>query len=188
MGVERVFSGGTLDQDVRLLLDLDVCLLTLDRGLGTEEMVHVGALWGAGVVLGGEADVEAVDQDDAFQNEVAVVVSAECSAEEGGCAAGSREHSKRPLRLGGGGLGAPELWGNGAEGSLACNMDRLGGGKGRLERKRCRDDGAHPGNAFGRLGEGENSQGEEGEVGRDHTTSHQGETWICADGRGPPSH
>lgn len=89
-----------MDQGVRLLLDLDVCLLTLDRGLGTEEMVHVGALWGAGAVLGGEADVEAVDQDDAFQNEVVVVVvSVECSAEEGGCAAGSHGRSKGPLRV-----------------------------------------------------------------------------------------
>lgn len=81
MGVERVFSGGTLDQDFRLLLDLDVCLLTLDPGRGTEEMVDVGVLWGVGGVLGGEADVEAVDQDDGFQNEVVVVVSLECNAE-----------------------------------------------------------------------------------------------------------
>lgn len=60
---------GTLDQDSCLLSDLDVCLLTSDRGRGNEEMVHVGAvLWGVGGVLGGEADVEAVDQDDGFQN------------------------------------------------------------------------------------------------------------------------
>lgn len=87
MGAERVFSGQTLGQHFPLLLDLDVCLSTSAQGHGTEEMVHVGVLWGVGGVLGGEVDVEAVDQDDGFQDEV--VVSSECSAEEGGRAVGS---------------------------------------------------------------------------------------------------
>lgn len=65
-------------------------------------------------------------------------------------------------------------------------MDRLGGGKGRLERKGHHYDEAH--DDAGRLGEGENPQGEEGEVGQDQTSNHQDETWICVDGRGPPSH
>jgi len=77
-------------------LALDVCLSTLDWGRGTEGMVVAGALWGAGGVPGGEADVEAVDRDDEFQNEAAV--SSERIAEEGGCAAGSRGCSKGPLR------------------------------------------------------------------------------------------
>lgn len=105
MGVERAFSGQTLDHHFPHLEGLDVCLLALDRGRGTEEMVHVGVLWGVGCVLGGEADVEAdveaVDQDDRFQDDV-VVVSLECSAEEGGCAVDSRGRSKGPLRVRGG--------------------------------------------------------------------------------------
>lgn len=60
--------------------------------------MHVGVLWGVGGVLGGEADVEAVDRDDGFHDEV-VVVSLECSAEEGGRAVGSRGGSKGPLRV-----------------------------------------------------------------------------------------
>lgn len=86
-----------MDPDSRLLLDPDACLLTLGWGRGTEEMAHVGGLWGAGGVPGGEADVEAVDRDDGFQNEVEA--SSECSAEEGGCAAGSQGCSKGPLRV-----------------------------------------------------------------------------------------
>lgn len=97
-GVERVFSGGTSDR--RLLSDLDVCLLTLDRARGTEEMVHVGVpLWGVGGVLGGEAFVEAVDRGDGFQTEVKAVVSLERSEQEEGCAAGSPGRSKCPLRV-----------------------------------------------------------------------------------------
>ncbi len=72
-------------------------------------------------------------------------------------------------------------------------MDHLGGGKGRLERKGHRDGGGHhgsaqgpPGNA-GRLGEDVNPRGEEGAVGQGHTADHLDETWICVDGRGPPS-
>lgn len=76
-------------------------------------------------------------------------------------------------------------------------MVHLGGGTGHLEKKDHRDGGAHRGNARalpgngGCLGEGVNPQGEEGEegeVGQGHTADHLDETWICADGRGPPSH
>lgn len=66
-------------------------------------------------------------------------------------------------------------------------MNRLGGGKGHLERNGHHDGEAHPGNG-GRLGEGEKPHAEEGEVGHDHMVDHQDETWICADGHGPPSH
>jgi len=72
VGVEKVFSGGTLVQRFPFLLELDVCLLTLDRARGSEEMVPVVVLWGVGGVLGAEADVEAACQDDGFQDEVVV--------------------------------------------------------------------------------------------------------------------
>lgn len=97
VGVERVFLGQTTDQHFPLLLDLDVCLSTLAQGHGTEEMVHVGVLWGVGGVLGEVADVEAAIQDDGFQD--GVVASLECSAEEGGCAIGCHGQSKGPLRV-----------------------------------------------------------------------------------------
>lgn len=71
-------------------------------------------------------------------------------------------------------------------------MGHLGGGKGRLERKGHRDGGGRRGNAQGPLGNagrlGVNPQGEEGEGGQGHTADHRDETWICVDGRGPPSH
>lgn len=60
-------------------------------------MVDVGVLSGAGGVLGGEVDVVAVDQDDGFQDEEAVVFS-EQSVEEGACAVGNRGQSRGPLR------------------------------------------------------------------------------------------
>lgn len=60
-------------------------------------MVDVGVLSGAGGVLGGEVDVVAVDQDDGFQDEEAVVFS-EQSVEEGACAAGNRGQSRGPPR------------------------------------------------------------------------------------------
>lgn len=58
--------------------------------------MHVGALWGVGDVPGGEADVEVADQDDGLRDEVEVFL--ECSAEEGGCAAGSHRCSRGLLR------------------------------------------------------------------------------------------
>lgn len=196
MGVGRVFWGGTLDQHFPLLLDLDVCLLTLGRGRGTEEMVHVGVPWGVGGVPGVEADVEAdveaVDQDDGFQDEVGV--SLECTVEAGGCAAGSHGRRKGPLRVREVEWAALVLWGSGVAGCLAGNMDHLGGRTGCLERKDHHCGGAHCGNArgppgnAGHLGKGANPQGEEGEVDRGHTADHRDETWICVDGRGPPSH
>lgn len=207
MGVERVFSGGTLDQDVRFLLDQDVCPLTLDRGPGTEEMLHVGVLWGVGGVLGEEADVEAVVQDDEFQDDVVEVVSWERSAEDGGCGPGS----KGPLRPREGERGALELWGSAAEGYLACDKDLLDGGNCLLERNGHHNDHdgrGHLGNP-GRLGEGGNPPGEkegvclgedgslQGEDGslqseddavcRVHRANHQDGTWICVDGRGRSS-
>lgn len=101
MGVERVFWGGTLDQHGPLLVQvqggLDVSLLTSNQGRGTVEKVHVVDPLGEGGVLDGEADVEVVDQDGGSQDEVAAFL--ECSAEEGGCAAGIHGHSKVPLRV-----------------------------------------------------------------------------------------
>ena len=158
----------------------------------------VGVLWGVGGVQSGEAEGEAAYQDDVFQDEVAV--SVEHSVEEGGCDVGSRVRSMGPLRVREGESGALELWGSAVEGCLACNMVPLCGGKALLERRGHRDGGGYrgktrvlPGNADS-LGddvnpqgeEGENPQGEEGEVG--HTADHLNETWICVDGRGPPSH
>lgn len=78
VGVERVFLGGTLDQGSPVLLELDVCPLTLDPAPGTEETVPVGALWGEGGVLGvlgalgGGGDVEAACQDDGSRDVVVV--------------------------------------------------------------------------------------------------------------------
>lgn len=202
VGVEMVFLARTL---APLLLGLGVCLSSLDRGRGTEEMVHVGVLWGAGGVLSGEAEaeaeVEAAYQDDVFHDEVGV--SVEHSAEEEGCDVGSRVRSKGPLRVREGESDALELWGSAVEGCLACNMVPLCGGKAPLERRGHRDGGGHRGKTRVPLGnanslgddvnpqgeEGGNpwvEEGEEGEVG--HTVDHLNETWICVDGRGPPSH
>lgn len=60
--------------------------------------MDVAVLWEVGDVLGGEAEVEVADQGDGFRDEV-VAVSLERSVEQGGCAAGSRGHSKGPLRV-----------------------------------------------------------------------------------------
>lgn len=172
VGVERLFLGGTLDH---LLLDLDVCLLTLDWVPGTEKMGHVGVLWGVGGVQGGAADAEAVNRDNGFQSEV--VVSVECSAEEEeeGCVPGSHGRSKGPLRVQEGERGALDLGGSGVEGCQACNTDPHGVGKGRLERTGHLDDGTRPGNA-GHLGEGETPQGKEGEKGEE---GEDGEVAQC---------
>lgn len=95
VGAKRVFSEQTLDQHFPLLLDLDVCLSTSGQGRGTEEMVDVEDLWGEGGVLGGEAEVEAVDQDDGFRDEVAV--SSDCGVEGVGQSVDSHGQNKGPL-------------------------------------------------------------------------------------------
>lgn len=67
-----VFLEGRLDQHFPLLSDLDVCLVTVDRGHGMEEMaVHEVVPWGVGEVLGEEAGGEVVVQE-ALVQEVSV--------------------------------------------------------------------------------------------------------------------
>lgn len=66
-------------------------------------------------------------------------------------------------------------------------MDPRSGGKVRQERKGHRGGGARRGNA-GHPGDGANPRDKEGEVVHGHIANHLGATWICVDGRGPPSH
>lgn len=112
---------------------------------------------------------------------------------------GSHLRSRGPLRVRPGKRDALEFLGSGVEGCLswgACDKDKdyLGGGMSHLHQNGRRYAGAHYGNApifpdnAGCLGEGVNPMGEEGGVGYGRTSDHLDETWICADGHGPPSH
>lgn len=61
---------------------------------------------------------------------------------------------------------------------MVCSTDPFVGGKGRLERKGLPVGAGHPGRT-GHLDE---------DKALGHTMVHLDETWICVDGRGPPSH
>lgn len=71
--VKRVFSAQTSDRHFPSLLDPDACLSTLDRDRGSEGIVHGGALWGVGGVVGGGGAEEVLNHDGGLQDEVVVV-------------------------------------------------------------------------------------------------------------------